>query len=71
MVHDDFLLTLKPPLVRSALEENGYQKCEPVWGSEYESVPIRHSLSSVRMYLSTSSGVGRSMIVDTAPMCIT
>jgi hypothetical protein len=51
-------------------EETGYQKCEPVSGSEYESVPILPELSG-RMYLSTSSGVWRSMIAFTAPMCIT
>ena len=64
------MLTLKPPFERSAFDENGYQKCEPVSGSEYESVPILQSLSG-RTYLSISSGVGRSMIVATAAMCIT
>jgi len=57
-------------LDRSAPEETGYQKCEPVSGSEYERVPILPELSG-RMYLSTSSGVWRSMIALTAPMCIT
>ena len=64
------MLTLKPPFERSALEENGYQKCEPVSGSEYDSVPILQSFSGL-MYFSISSGVGRSMIVATAPMCMT
>jgi len=34
VVHDAFLRTLNPPFVRSAPEETGYQKCEPVSGSE-------------------------------------
>ena len=65
------MLTLKPPFDFWAFDENGYQKCEPVSGSEYESVPILTSGFIGRMYLSISSGVGRSMIVATAPMCMT
>jgi hypothetical protein len=57
-------------LERSALDENGYQKCDPVSGSEYDSVPILPSLSG-RTYLSISDGVGRSINVCTAAMCIT
>ena len=34
VVQDAFLFTLYPPFDFSALEENGYQKCEPVSGSE-------------------------------------
>jgi len=70
VVQDAFLRTLYPPFERSAPEEMGYQKCEPVSGSEYESVPIFPEFSG-RMYRSISSGVARSMIALTAPMCIT
>ena len=56
--------------MRSAPDEIGYQKCDPVSGSEYDSVPIL-PLRSGRMYLSISVSVARSMIVETAPMCIT
>jgi hypothetical protein len=64
------LRTRKPPFTFSAPEEIGYQKCDPVSGSEDDSVPIL-PLFSGRMYLSISASVGRSMIALTAPMCIT
>ena len=34
VVHDAFLVTCQPPSTFLALEETGYQKCEPVSGSE-------------------------------------
>src|SRR2546427_3874470 len=57
--HDAFLRTRKPPFTFSAPDETGYQKCDPVSGSEYESVPILPLLSG-RMYLSISASVARS-----------
>ena len=71
VVHDAFLRTLYPPFTRSAPDETGYQKCEPVSGSEYDRVPIVLPAATGRMYLSISSGVARSMMAFTAPMCIT
>ena len=46
VVHDDFLSTFQPSSTRSAPDEKGYQKWPPVSGSEYDSVPMKTSLSS-------------------------
>ena len=62
--------TSKPPSTLRAPEAIGYQKCEPVSGSEYESVPMKPSLTFFR-YLSIRYGVARSLSASTAPMCIT
>ena len=62
--------TSKPPSTLRAPDAIGYQKCEPVSGSEYERVPISPSRSLDR-YLSITYWLPLSLSASTAPVCMT
>ena len=57
--------------MRVAPDAIGYQKCDPVSGSEYDSVPMRRSGTTFFRYVSTWYSLATSRRASTALMCIT